>query len=179
MATRKAGAGCWRGWRRRSSRKTGEGKGEEKREGEKETSRGRAPGWRALFSRAADAAAWLTMSRRPGTLRGLEGAVAQLGERCNRTAEVRGSTPLSSTGHDNWKALPLGVTGNTPDSGSGESWFEPRRGNTAAESAAVFSCGLVLRGPLARSGSSPGGAMKPDNELAVVGLLLVCRVMTQ
>src|SRR5688572_3343539 len=25
------------------------------------------------------------------------GAVAQLGERCNRTAEVRGSTPLSST----------------------------------------------------------------------------------
>ena len=25
--------------------------------------------------------------------------------------------------------LPLGVTGNTPDSGSGESWFEPRRGN--------------------------------------------------
>src|SRR5207247_619652 len=26
-------------------------------------------------------------------------------------------------------ALPLGVTGNTPDSGSGESWFEPRRGN--------------------------------------------------
>src|SRR5204863_9431850 len=27
-------------------------------------------------------------------------------------------------------ALPLGVTGNTPDSGSGESWFEPRRGNS-------------------------------------------------
>ena len=26
--------------------------------------------------------------------------------------------------------LPLGVTGNTPDSGSGESWFEPRRGNS-------------------------------------------------
>ena len=26
-------------------------------------------------------------------------------------------------------SLPLGVTGNTPDSGSGESWFEPRRGN--------------------------------------------------
>ncbi len=25
------------------------------------------------------------------------GAVAQLGERCNRTAEVRGSNPLSST----------------------------------------------------------------------------------
>src|SRR6185369_14397027 len=28
--------------------------------------------------------------------------------------------------------LPLGVTGNTPDSGSGESWFEPRRGNLKA-----------------------------------------------
>ena len=28
--------------------------------------------------------------------------------------------------------LPLGVTGNTPDSGSGESWFEPRRGNSKA-----------------------------------------------
>ena len=26
----------------------------------------------------------------------VRGAVAQLGERCNRTAEVRGSTPLSS-----------------------------------------------------------------------------------
>src|SRR6059036_985708 len=26
--------------------------------------------------------------------------------------------------------VPLGVTGNTPDSGSGESWFEPRRGNS-------------------------------------------------
>src|SRR6266550_1010651 len=25
--------------------------------------------------------------------------------------------------------MPLGVTGNTPDSGSGESWFDPRRGN--------------------------------------------------
>jgi hypothetical protein len=26
-------------------------------------------------------------------------------------------------------AVPLGVTGNTSDSGSEESWFEPRRGN--------------------------------------------------
>ena len=25
--------------------------------------------------------------------------------------------------------MPLGVTGNTSDSGSEESWFEPRRGN--------------------------------------------------
>src|SRR5512133_2787288 len=56
------------------------------------------------------------------------GAVAQLGERCNRTAEVRGSIPLSSMD----TKLPLGVTGNTPDSGSGESWFEPRRGNWKA-----------------------------------------------
>jgi hypothetical protein len=27
------------------------------------------------------------------------GAVAQMGERCNRTAEVRGSIPLGSTSH--------------------------------------------------------------------------------
>ena len=27
--------------------------------------------------------------------------------------------------------VPLGVTGNTSDSGSEESWFEPRRGNSA------------------------------------------------
>src|SRR2546425_1156734 len=31
-----------------------------------------------------------------------------------------------------WASLPLGVTGNTPDSGSGESWFDPRRGNSKA-----------------------------------------------
>ena len=40
-------------------------------------------------------------SARPGSRtvrRGYRGAVAQLGERCNRTAEVRGSIPLSSTG---------------------------------------------------------------------------------
>ena len=30
-------------------------------------------------------------------LAGRSGAVAQMGERCNRTAEVRGSIPLSST----------------------------------------------------------------------------------
>ena len=35
----------------------------------------------------------------PPDLKGrlLAGAVAQMGERCNRTAEVRGSNPLSST----------------------------------------------------------------------------------
>ena len=44
---------------------------------------------------------------------GVEGAVAQLGERCNRTAEVRGSTPLSSIwprfarhGFRLWEELP-------------------------------------------------------------------------
>src|SRR5438046_723434 len=36
-----------------------------------------------------------------------------------RTYDVTGVVPV-----------PLGVTGNTPDSGSGESWFEPRRGNS-------------------------------------------------
>ena len=33
-------------------------------------------------------------------LAGRSGAVAQMGERCNRTAEVRGSIPLSSTSPD-------------------------------------------------------------------------------
>ena len=36
------------------------------------------------------------MSRLPA-MPGWSGAVAQMGERCNRTAEVRGSIPLSST----------------------------------------------------------------------------------
>src|SRR4051812_9357151 len=66
------------------------------------------------------------------------GAVAQLGERLVRNEEVRGSIPLSSIE----KKLPLGVTGNTPDSGSGESWFEPRRGNAQGENP-----GLFLRSP--------------------------------
>src|SRR4249919_3461866 len=46
----------------------------------------------------------------------------------------------------NWRFLPLGVTGNTPDSGSGESWFDPRRGN-----------------------------LKPDNALCAVGLFRFLR----
>ena len=33
----------------------------------------------------------------PSYTRGLAGAVAQMGERCNRTAEASGSIPLSST----------------------------------------------------------------------------------
>ena len=38
----------------------------------------------------------ITMSQRESNLNA-DGAVAQLGERCNRTAEVRGSIPLGST----------------------------------------------------------------------------------
>ena len=66
-----------------------------------------------------------------GRSRGQVGAVAQLGERLVRNEEVRGSIPLSSMVKA--QKLPLGVTGNTPDSGSGESWFEPRRGNAHGE----------------------------------------------
>ena len=109
---------------------------------------------------------------------GQAGAVAQLGERSVRNAEVRGSIPLGSipgwpakcamreavgmvatiaqlvehvTRNDgvvgsnptgglllasrggertNWDRMPRGVTGNTSDSGSEESWFDPRRGNS-------------------------------------------------
>ena len=79
------------------------------------------------------------------------GAVAQLGERLDRTQEVRGSSPLSSI---QLNAVPLGVTGNTPDSGSGESWFEPRRGNRKAANWAAFH--LSLRS-LCRLLALPGG----------------------
>src|SRR6267143_3940800 len=72
----------------------------------------------------------------------LRGAVAQLGERLDRTQEVRGSSPLSST-----QKLPLGVTGNTPDSGSGESWFEPRRGNSKRDAQMMRVALLVFLGP--------------------------------
>ena len=73
-----------------------------------------------------------------------DGAVAQLVERIVRNDEVRGSIPLGSTATlaqlvehvtrndgvvgstpTGGSVLPLGVTGNTPDSGSGESRFEP------------------------------------------------------
>src|SRR5690348_5710526 len=56
--------------------------------------------------------------------------------------------------------LPLGVTGNTPDSGSGESWFEPRRGNLdrRAVRPPVFVCPSGLAVAYA-SPSSPGGAI--------------------
>jgi hypothetical protein len=44
------------------------------------------------------AAVNLTIARRPTyKSRSRPGAVAQMGERCNRTAEVRGSIPLGST----------------------------------------------------------------------------------
>ncbi len=49
---------------------------------------------KAQYSRAV---LWGSPARRDGRLPGDPGAVAQLGERLNRTQEVRGSTPLSST----------------------------------------------------------------------------------
>src|ERR1043165_3556678 len=39
--------------------------------------------------------------------------------------------------------LPLGVTGNTPDSGSGESWFDPRRGNAKGRESGPFALPLL------------------------------------
>jgi hypothetical protein len=89
------------------------------------------------------------------------GAVAQLGERCNRTAEVRGSIPLSSIE----KKLPLGVTGNTPDSGSGESWFEPRRGNGRCNSTGRFLFGARPSWGLCRK--RVGSARRRDHWISV------------
>ena len=43
-------------------------------------------------------------------MRSSRGAVAQLGERCIRIAEVRGSSPLSSICYVNWLARCLRFT---------------------------------------------------------------------
>src|SRR5690606_19480250 len=54
--------------------------------------------------------------------------------------------------------LPLGVIGNTPDSGSGESWFDPRRGNFAGREREPSGYGhglLNRRARKARVGSNP------------------------
>ncbi len=115
------------------------------------------------------------------------GAVAQLGERCNRTAEVRGSIPLSSMTIE--AALPLGVTGNTPDSGSGESWFEPRRGNSKARGhfggvgpfsflrpAATVSATVSPTRPLF-AGCEPNASRAPNDEGGVERNLLVLSSM--
>ena len=62
--------------------------------------------------------------------------IAQLVEHVTRNDGVVGSNPtgglpLASLGGERkigwW--MPRGVTGNTSDSGSEESWFDPRRGN--------------------------------------------------
>src|SRR6266545_2638027 len=44
--------------------------------------------------------------------------------------EQRSRLAPSPSRSDHVVTVPLGVTGNTPDSGSGESWFDPRRGNS-------------------------------------------------
>ena len=63
--------------------------------------------------------------------------IAQLVEHVTRNDGVVGSNPtgglsLASRGGErtNWDRVPRGVTGNTSDSGSEESWFDPRRGNS-------------------------------------------------
>src|SRR2546422_7312205 len=45
------------------------------------------------------------------------------------------------------RTMPLGVTGNTPDSGSGESWFDPRRGNSKRDARIKRVALLVFLGP--------------------------------
>ena len=69
------------------------------------------------------------------------------------------------------KKLPLGVTGNTPDSGSGESWFEPRRGNLKAarpRPAAFFVAPSALLAPRCASATSPGGATRSAMRISSV-----------
>jgi hypothetical protein len=63
----------------------------------------------------------------------VQAGVAQLVEHQLPKLRVAGSSPVSRSvvrcWQDGWM-MPLGVTGNTSDSGSEESWFEPRRGNS-------------------------------------------------
>ena len=70
--------------------------------------------------------------------------------------------------------LPLGVTGNTPDSGSGESWFEPRRGNQSrSEVLRLFDCPSGLFAPCLRCGVEPRrGNSKRDADFIRVALLV-------
>ncbi len=49
-----------------------------------------------------------------------------------------GDRPLSPNTYPLSLTLPRGVTGNTSDSGSEESWFEPRRGNRKRGVSRVF-----------------------------------------
>src|SRR5262249_59742712 len=44
--------------------------------------------------------------------------------------------------------VPLGVTGNTPDSGSGESWFDPRRGNSMPSARLASVRDLLFSAPV-------------------------------
>ena len=72
---------------------------------------------------------------------GENAGVAQLVEHQLPKLRVAGSNPVSRfaadlvtgarcpIGYVCSRTMPLGVTGNTSDSGSEESWFEPRRGN--------------------------------------------------
>lgn len=55
--------------------------------------------WRSLLGRMLAAGTWrqLDIAWVAALNAGRLGAVAQMGERCNRTAEVRGSIPLGST----------------------------------------------------------------------------------
>jgi hypothetical protein len=72
-------------------------------------------------------------------------------------------------------SLPLGVTGNTPDSGSGESWFDPRRGNSKPGNDLRSLPGFRFRGlgteepPIAHS-SSP---RPPENYWEAPGKRIV------
>ncbi len=67
-------------------------------------------------------------------LRGCPSSGPLLSSPSRRGCSSAGRAPGSHPGGQGFEPpqlhfLPLGVTGNTPDSGSGESWFEPRRGN--------------------------------------------------
>ena len=79
---------------------------------------------------------WAALPRR--------GAVAQMGERCNRTAEVRGSIPLSSTS----PAVDNSITHAPTNAGSAalvSHWYRNIRGVEAGSSLITGGTSVSIR----------------------------------
>src|SRR5688572_23129980 len=82
------------------------------------------------------------------------GAVAQLGERCNRTAEVEGSTPFRSTFHSQFLVpLPVLITGRSLDPVRGYGHNRPRPYGTFHVGRALDDRSIRRRGTHRRASS--------------------------
>lgn len=90
-------------------------------------------------ARAARVVQTSVVSEVTGALDPLSAVAAGLME-CSARTIIKGFRLAGTNPRQN--RLPLGVTGNTPDSGSGESWFDPRRGNSIPTNGPrAYACG--------------------------------------